>query len=72
MRKLLTHYLLDPKVVTELPPRATRLGMIEHLSDGLSMSKIDTILDRHIVRLLNVLEKGFRLQGDPFWLGRVR
>jgi hypothetical protein len=46
--------------------------MIEHLSDGLIMREIDELLDRHIVRLLNVLEKGFELQGDPFWYGRVK
>jgi hypothetical protein len=70
LRNLLTHYLADPQTVAKLPSGATRVDAIEYLG-GLSFNEIDTLLDRYIAHLANILESGFCLSGDPFWYGQV-
>lgn len=72
LRNLLTHYLPDQHVIPKLPTNATRLDAIECLGAGLSFEKIEALLDRHIVHLSGLLETGYNLAGDPFWLGKVR
>ena len=72
LRNLLVHYLLDAQAVNNLPENATRTETIEHLAGGRTYSEIDTLLDRHIRRLSHVLEAGFNLSRNTFWLGRVR
>lgn len=71
LRDILTHYLPDPQVAARLASCATRVDAIEHLSGDLTYDEIDALLDRHIAHMSDILEAGFRLSGDPFWLGRV-
>jgi len=71
LRNLLTHYLPDSRIISELPLGATRVDTIEHLGGGLTFGEIDALLDRNIAHLSSLLESGFRLAGDPFWLGKV-
>jgi hypothetical protein len=71
LRNLLTHYLVEESLANELPPNATRVQTIEHLGGNLTYDKIDSLIDRYITRLSNLLEQGFQLSGDPFWYGKV-
>jgi hypothetical protein len=63
---------LDSQVGINLAETATRTETIEYIASGdLAMSEINLLLDRHIGRLANLLETGFDLSRNTFWLGRV-
>lgn len=72
LRNLLTHYLPDSLIISELPMDATRIDTIERFGRGLSFDEIDALLDRNIAHLSDLLETGYNLAGDPFWLGKVK
>lgn len=72
LRNLLTHYLPDAQMASELQGDATRMDAIECFSGGLSFDEINALLDRNIAHLSLLLESGLNLAGDPFWLGTVK
>jgi hypothetical protein len=72
LRNLLTHYLADERLVAEIEPDATRVDAIEHSAGGFSFHEINGLLDRNILHLSGLLETLYKLEGDPFWLGKVR
>lgn len=72
LRNLLTHYLPDAQMVSELPVDATRMNAIEHFGGGLSFDEINVLLDRNIAHLSGLLETGYNLAGDPFWPRKVK
>lgn len=72
LRNLLTHYVADEQLINKLKPDSTRLEAIEYCAGGLSFHEINELLDRNIVHLATLLEKFYKLDGDPFWLGKVR
>ena len=72
LRNLITHYLADTRLIDELEPDATRVDAIERGAGGLSFHKINELLDRNITHLSSLLETFYKLDGDPFWLGKVR
>ena len=72
LRNLLTHYLPDQKTLSELPTGTTRVNAIEYLGGGLTYSEIAALLDRYIAHVSSLLESIYRLEGDPFWLGKVK
>jgi len=72
LRNLLTHYLPDAQTASDLQLEPTRMKAIERFGGGLSFDEISALLDRNIVHLSGLLESGFNLAGDPFWLGKVR
>jgi hypothetical protein len=72
LRNLLTHYLPDARMVSELPVDATRLNAIEYYGGGLSFGEINALLDRNIILLSGLLETNYKLVGDPFWFGKVK
>ncbi len=71
LRNLLTHYLPDGQMVSELPVDATRTNIIEHHGGGLTFNEINALLDRNLLYLSGLLETSYNLAGDPFWLGKV-
>lgn len=71
LRNLLTHYLPDTQMITDLQVDTTRINAIERFSGGLSFDEINVLLNRNITHLSSLLELGFNLVGDPFWLGKV-
>lgn len=72
LRNLLTHYLADERLVDELEPDATRVDAIECCGGGLSFHEINDLLDRNTTHLSRLLETFYKLDGDPFWFGKVR
>ena len=72
LRNLLTHYLPDAQTASELQADTTRKEAIEQFGGGLSFDEINALLTRNIAHLSGLLESGFNLAGDPFWLGKVK
>ncbi len=72
LRNLLTHYLPDTQTASKIQAGATRIDAIELLSGGISYDEINILLTRNIAHLSSLLESGFDLIGDPFWLGKVK
>jgi hypothetical protein len=70
LRNLLVHYAVDERHMGDLPPTTNRTQTIEHFG-RLGYADMDALLDRHIERMALALERGFALDGDPFWHGRV-
>jgi hypothetical protein len=71
LRNLLAHYLPDPKANCEISFGDTRTATIERLA-GRSLDSVNILIDRYLSTVAAGLQKGFELDGDPFWLGRVR
>lgn len=71
LRNLLTHYLPDEQIVSDLQVDTTRVGAIERFGGGLSLDEIDALLNRNMVHLSGLIESGFNLAGDPFWIGKI-
>lgn len=72
LRNLLVHYTIDSRNAASVVAGASRLDIIEEFSQGKSFAEIVELLDTYMVRTSTLLEAGFNLSGDPFWLGRVR
>mgnify|MGYP006921588179 CR=1 FL=1 len=72
LRNLITHYLPNETVISELLEGTSRIETIEHYGGGLTFDEMNTLLDRNIAHLSGLLEKNYDLAGDPFWLGKVR
>lgn len=67
LRNLLVHYL-DTSADDQGVDRVTA---IERHSGSVSFGESCLLLDRYLECTARVLEEGFELQGDPFWLGAV-
>jgi hypothetical protein len=72
LRNLLTHYLPDAQMASDLQVNATRMNAIERIGGGLSFEEINALLNRNIGYLSGLLESGFNLAGDPYWLGKIK
>lgn len=68
LRNLLVHYL----GTADEDAGDSRTNVIERHSGSLSFDESCLLLDRHIDRMAHMIEEGFDLQGDPFWLGAVK
>jgi hypothetical protein len=71
LRNLLLHYLPNPKSIHEISSEDTRTIVIERLA-GMSLEQLNQLLDRYLLAVSTGLQRGFQLEGDPFWLGRVK
>jgi len=67
LRNLLVHYL-DTSADNQ---GFDRVAAIERHSGSVSFGESCLLLDRYLEHTAHVLEEGFELQGDPFWLGAV-
>lgn len=72
LRNLLTHYLPDALLASDLQENSTQMNAIERFSGGLSFAEINALLNRNIAHLSGLLESGFNLTGDPFRLEKVK
>lgn len=72
LRNLLTHYLPDAQTASKIQTGTTRIDAIKLLGGGLSYEEINMLLTRNIAHLSSLLEAGFKLAEDPFWLGKVK
>jgi hypothetical protein len=71
LRNLLLHYLPNPNIINKVSSGDTRTIVVERLA-GMSLEQLNQLVDRYLLAVTTGLQQGFQLEGDPFWLGRVK